>query len=216
VSSAGLRPKSGCSSKAQKQLYSNLQSRPLVREGATKLQTRNCLKEISRRKKNWSRVPDGRLTPGQTGRLTVGRNLAATATRPPLWSSGQSFWLHRKRSGLDSRRYHTFWEVVGLERGPISLVGTTEELLERKNSDSGLETREYARRDSSRWPRGTLYPQKLALTSSTSGGPSFGIFLSWLMARSLVYFRADCHINIERTAGGRNQNSQRFQRYEVS
>jgi hypothetical protein len=65
---------------AQEQLYSNLQTRPLVREGATKLQTRNCLKEISRRKKNWSQVPDGRLTPGQTDRLTVGRKLTATAT----------------------------------------------------------------------------------------------------------------------------------------
>jgi hypothetical protein len=30
---------------------------------------------------------------------------------------------------------------------------------------SGLEIREYGRRDPSRWPRGTLYPQKLALTS---------------------------------------------------
>jgi hypothetical protein len=76
----GLRPKSDCSGKAQKQLYSNLQTHPLVREGATKLQTGNCLKEISRRKKNWSQVPDGRLTPGQTGRLTVGRKLTATAT----------------------------------------------------------------------------------------------------------------------------------------
>jgi hypothetical protein len=61
-------------------LYSNLQTRPLAREGATKLQTRNCLKEISRGKKNWSQVPDGHLTPGQTGRLTVGRKLTATAT----------------------------------------------------------------------------------------------------------------------------------------
>jgi hypothetical protein len=34
--SAGLRPKSDCSGKAQKQLYSKLQTRPLVREGATK------------------------------------------------------------------------------------------------------------------------------------------------------------------------------------
>jgi hypothetical protein len=56
-SSAGLRPKSDCSGKAQKQLYSNLQTCPLVREGATKLQTFNCLKEISWRKKNWSQVP---------------------------------------------------------------------------------------------------------------------------------------------------------------
>jgi hypothetical protein len=39
----------------------------------------------------------------------------------------------------------------------------------------GLETREYGRRDLSRWPRGTLYPQKLALTSPTSGGRSVGI-----------------------------------------
>jgi hypothetical protein len=29
---------------------------------------------------------------------------------------------------------------VGLERGPLSLVSTIEELLERKSSDSGLET----------------------------------------------------------------------------
>jgi hypothetical protein len=69
------KPKSDSSGMAQKQLYSNLQTRPLVREGATKLQTRHCLKELSKRKKNWSQVPDGRLTPGQTGRLTVGRKL---------------------------------------------------------------------------------------------------------------------------------------------
>jgi hypothetical protein len=54
VSSAGLGPKSVCSDKAQKQLYSKLQTRPLVREGATKLHTLNCLKEISRSKENWS------------------------------------------------------------------------------------------------------------------------------------------------------------------
>jgi hypothetical protein len=35
-SSARLRPKSDFSGKAQKQLYSKLQIRPLVREGATK------------------------------------------------------------------------------------------------------------------------------------------------------------------------------------
>jgi hypothetical protein len=44
-------------------------------------------------------------------------------------------------------------------------VSTTEELLERKSSDSGLENREYGNRDPSRWPRGTLYPQKMALLS---------------------------------------------------
>jgi hypothetical protein len=34
--------------------------------------------------------------------------------------------------GFDSRLYHIFWEVVGLKRGPLSLVKITEELLERK------------------------------------------------------------------------------------
>jgi hypothetical protein len=57
-------------------------------------------------------------------------------------------------------------------------VGTTEELLERKSSGSGLEIREYGRRDPSRWPRGTLYPQKLAPTWPTSGGLSVGIVRS--------------------------------------
>jgi hypothetical protein len=32
---------------------------------------------------------------------------------------------------FDSGRYQIFWEVVGLERGPLSLVRITEELLER-------------------------------------------------------------------------------------
>jgi hypothetical protein len=37
---------------------------------------------------------------------------------------------------------------VGLERGPLSLVSTIEELLGRKSSGSGLEIREYGRRGS--------------------------------------------------------------------
>jgi hypothetical protein len=50
---------------------------------------------------------------------------------------------------------------VGLERGPLSLVSTIEELLGRYSSGSGLESREYGRKDLSRWPRGTLYPQNV-------------------------------------------------------
>jgi hypothetical protein len=46
-----------------------------------------------------------------------------------LWSSGKSFWLQRG-PGFDSRPYQIFWEVGGLERGPLSLVRTIEELLE--------------------------------------------------------------------------------------
>jgi hypothetical protein len=47
---------------------------------------------------------------------------------------------------------------------------------------SGIEIREYGRRDPSRWPRGTLYPQKLALTLPTSGGRSVGIVRSQTQA----------------------------------
>jgi hypothetical protein len=39
---------------------------------------------------------------------------------------------------------------VGLKQGPLSLVSTTEELLERQSSGSGLENRDYGRRDPSR------------------------------------------------------------------
>jgi hypothetical protein len=44
---------------------------------------------------------------------------------------------------------------------PLSLVSTIEWLLGRKSRGSGLENREYGRRDPSRWPRCTLYPQKI-------------------------------------------------------
>jgi hypothetical protein len=70
--------------------------------------------------------------------------------RPPLWSSGQNSWLQIQRSGSDSRRYEIFWEIVDLEQGPFSLV-----------SGSGLENREYGRRDPSCWPRGTHLSSKV-------------------------------------------------------
>jgi hypothetical protein len=59
---------------------------------------------------------------------------------------------------------------VGLERGPLSLVSTIEELLGRNSSGSGLEIRKYGRRDPSLKPRGILYPKTL----SASGGRSVG------------------------------------------
>jgi hypothetical protein len=42
---------------------------------------------------------------------------------------------------FDSRRYQIFREVVGLERGLLSLVRIIEELLEWKSSGFGLENR---------------------------------------------------------------------------
>jgi hypothetical protein len=52
-------------------------------------------------------------------------------------------------SGIDSWRYQIFREIVGLERGSLSLVSTTEELLGRNSSGSSVENREYGRRDPS-------------------------------------------------------------------
>jgi hypothetical protein len=80
-----------------------------------------------------------------------------------------------RRPGFDCRRYQVFWKILGLERGPLSLVSITEELLGRNSSGSGLENREYGCGDLLCWPRDALYPQKLALTSLISGGHSVGI-----------------------------------------
>jgi hypothetical protein len=43
-----------------------------------------------------------------------------------------------------------FLRSNGSGTGPLSLVSTTEELLGRKSSDSGLENRDYGHRDPSR------------------------------------------------------------------
>jgi hypothetical protein len=56
---------------------------------------------------------------------------SASLCSPPLWSSGQSSWLQIRRPGFDSRHYQKK-KVVGLEWGPLNLVSTTEELLDRK------------------------------------------------------------------------------------
>jgi hypothetical protein len=45
-------------------------------------------------------------------------------------SSGHSSWLQIQRPGFDSRHYQK--KVMGLERGPLILLSTTEELLDRK------------------------------------------------------------------------------------
>jgi hypothetical protein len=48
--------------------------------------------------------------------------LCGLVVRVPGYRSGDP--------GFDSLRYEIFWEVVGLERDPLTLVSTTEELTE--------------------------------------------------------------------------------------
>jgi hypothetical protein len=62
-------------------------------------------------------------------------------SRPPLWSNGQSAWPQN-----GDVRNQTSWEVVGLERGSLSLAITIEEPLERKSSDTSLENLDYGRK----------------------------------------------------------------------
>jgi hypothetical protein len=52
------------------------QTHPLDRECGPHQQIRNCLTAI----KIWSWAPDGCLTPTQTGRLAIGRNVTLAVT----------------------------------------------------------------------------------------------------------------------------------------
>jgi hypothetical protein len=61
------------------------QTSPLVREGVRHQQTRNSLAVI----KIWSWVPNGCLTPRETGRLTVDRNINLTSRVAVAEAGGQ-------------------------------------------------------------------------------------------------------------------------------
>jgi hypothetical protein len=83
-SSVGLRLKCDCSGKAQKQLYSNLQIRFLVREDALIAKRRNCQTTEEEQDKIWSRIPKGGPIPRLTGRLTVGRKKNSNSNKAIL------------------------------------------------------------------------------------------------------------------------------------
>jgi hypothetical protein len=69
----------------------------------------------------------------------------------------------QKPSYTYSRRYQIFWEVVGLEWGPLSLSSTSEETLGRHSGGSGLEYQEYGRGDPLYWPRNTPLSAKVVI-----------------------------------------------------
>jgi hypothetical protein len=58
--------------------------------------------------------------------------------------------------GFDSRSYRIFWVVVGLERGPLSLVSINEELLERNVAVSVKKSEINGRKSSAALTTGAL------------------------------------------------------------
>jgi hypothetical protein len=108
---------------------------------------------------------------------TIHRRSTLTDIHTLRKSSGQSSWIQ------------IFWEVVGLERGPLSLVSTREELFGRNRSDSGLESRAYVRRGKSRWPRGTLLSAKFGTNFAEIGGRSVGIVRSRTQDTEFFFYR---------------------------
>jgi hypothetical protein len=128
------------------------------------------------------------FTAGKDGTCGYASACAATAVeRLYLYWDAINQWSESlQRSGFDSRRYQISWEIVSLERGPLIFLSTTEDLLERKSSGSCVETIEYGREDPLRRPRDTLYPQKLSLTSPTSGGRSVGTVRLRTQATELI------------------------------
>jgi hypothetical protein len=104
-------------------------------------------------------IPTIRLAAPYNTAVTIGSNYVLRHCKNSVFYTRNVFMGTTsviEWSEFDSRRYQIFWEVVGHERSPLSLVSTTEELLERKSRGWGLKNQEYGGRDLSRWPRDTF------------------------------------------------------------
>jgi hypothetical protein len=82
-------------------------------------------------------------------------------------------------------------KVVGLERGPLSLVSTTEELLDRKVAAPDYKTENTAVGIRHADHVTSYIRKKLAITSPTSGGRSVGIVLSQTQTMEFSFFSLD-------------------------
>jgi hypothetical protein len=79
------------------------------------------------------------------------------------------------------------WVWNGVHSASWVLVSITEELLGRNSSSSGQENREYDGGDLLRWPRNTLYPQKLVLLRQVAAVARSAWFASGPKPRSFFF-----------------------------
>jgi hypothetical protein len=102
--------------------------------------------------------------------------------------------LHRINILLSFFTRHVVWNIY--------LFWSHLHFIQIYINNPSIESREYGFRDPSRWPRGTLYPQKLALTSATSGVRSICIVRSRTQAMEFnlviynIYYILFCYICI--------------------
>jgi hypothetical protein len=108
--------------------------------------------------------------------------------------------VRRSAYGKDDRfcglSSHSAWTMRPVEacssnkdrNGFQPTLSPSEELEQAYEIASGLGIREYCREDPLCWPRNTLYPQMLALTSPTSGERSVGIVRLRTQATEFVWF----------------------------
>jgi hypothetical protein len=98
-------------------------------------------------------------------------------SRPRLRSSGHGSWLQIHRSGLDSRCYQIFWEVVGLERSPLSSWVQLRSCLKQKETALFQKREITTVEDPSRWLRYTALSAKFG-TNFIKKLHSFGRYSS--------------------------------------
>ena len=98
--------------------------------------------------------------------------------RPPLWSSGQSFWLQIQRSRVRFPALPDFLSSRGSGTGSTQPREVNWGATWIKSSGSGPENRWTAVGIRCADHVTPLYPQKLALTSPIGGGRSVGIVRS--------------------------------------
>jgi hypothetical protein len=106
-----------------------------------------------------------RNAPEPAGRRGEERNIAHTWTRTPIPRPSSQYPVTTPTALSQIYLMNDFWRT-DKNKDTLALCSYTVALISYwYHRESSLESREYSRRDPSRWPRGALYPQKLSLTS---------------------------------------------------